>query len=71
HGLEFMARNGRTDNGGWVRTLNVDGTVADATEDAYDHACVLLALAHAYMVGNPDALRLAEETFSFLDEHLE
>ncbi|TJV02272.1 MAG: mannose-1-phosphate guanylyltransferase, partial [Mesorhizobium sp.] len=65
------ARNGRTDNGGWVRTLNVDGTVADAAEDAYDHSCVLLALAHAHMVGNPDALRLAAETFSFLDAHLE
>lgn len=71
HGIEFMNRNGRTDNGGWVRTLNVDGTVADAAEDAYDHSCVLLALAHAHMVGNPDALRLGEETFSFLDAHLE
>ncbi|MER9487469.1 AGE family epimerase/isomerase [Mesorhizobium sp. M0563] len=71
HGLEFMARNGRTDNGGWVRTLNVDGTVADAAEDAYDHSCVLLALAHAHMSGNPDALRLGEETFAFIDAHLE
>ncbi|MER8611269.1 AGE family epimerase/isomerase [Mesorhizobium sp. M0435] len=71
HGLEFMARNGRTDNGGWVRTLNVDGTVADAAEDAYDHSCVLLALAHAHMCGNPDALRLGEETFAFIDAHLE
>lgn len=71
HGIEFMARNGRTDNGGWVRTLNVDGSVADAVEDAYDHSCVLLALAHAHISGNPDALRLGEETFSFLDAHLE
>ncbi|WP_256749483.1 mannose-1-phosphate guanylyltransferase/mannose-6-phosphate isomerase [Mesorhizobium sp. Mes31] len=71
HGIEFMARQGRTDNGGWVRTLNVDGSVADATEDAYDHSCVLLALAHAHMSGNPDALRLGEETFAFLDAHLE
>ncbi|MFK0693106.1 AGE family epimerase/isomerase [Mesorhizobium sp. IMUNJ 23033] len=71
HGIEFMARNGRTDNGGWVRTLNVDGSVADPAEDAYDHSCVLLALAHAHISGNPDALRLGEETFSFLDVHLE
>lgn len=71
HGIAFMARNGRTDRGGWVRTLNVDGTVADATEDAYDHACVLLALAHAHMCGNADALLLGQETFAFLDEHLE
>lgn len=71
HGIAFMAGKGRTEKGGWVRTLNVDGSVADATEDAYDHSCVLLALAHAHMCGNPDALRLAEETFSFLDAHLE
>lgn len=70
HGLDFMSR-GRTDRGGWVRTLNVDGSVNDATEDAYDHSCVLLALAHAHMCGNPDALRLGRETFAFLDEHLE
>ncbi|MER8692933.1 mannose-1-phosphate guanylyltransferase/mannose-6-phosphate isomerase [Mesorhizobium opportunistum] len=71
HGIDFMAGKGRTDRGGWVRTLNVDGSVADATEDAYDHSCVLLALAHAHMSGNPDALRLGEETFAFLDAHLE
>jgi mannose-1-phosphate guanylyltransferase/mannose-6-phosphate isomerase len=71
HGVDFMAGKGRTERGGWVRTLNVDGSVADATEDAYDHSCVLLALAHAHMSGHPDALRLGEETFAFLDAHLE
>ncbi|MEP9370968.1 mannose-1-phosphate guanylyltransferase/mannose-6-phosphate isomerase [Mesorhizobium sp. KR1-2] len=71
HGLAFMSGNGRTERGGWVRTMNIDGGVADATEDAYDHSCVLLALAYAHMCGNPDALRLGEETFAFLDAHLE
>lgn len=71
HGLEFMGRKGRTAKGGWVRTLNVDGDVADPVEDAYDHSCVLLALAWAHLCGNPDALRLGEETFAFLDAHLE
>ncbi|TIS61510.1 MAG: mannose-1-phosphate guanylyltransferase, partial [Mesorhizobium sp.] len=71
HGIDFMAGRGRTDRGGWVRTLNVDGSVADPVEDAYDHSCVLLALAHAHMSGHPDALRLGEETFAFLDAHLE
>lgn len=70
HGLAFMAR-GRTERGGWIRTFSMDGSVADATEDAYDHSCVLLALAHAHMCGNPDALRLGRETFAFLDSHLE
>jgi mannose-1-phosphate guanylyltransferase/mannose-6-phosphate isomerase len=71
HGLDFIVGKGRTDRGGWVRVLNVDGSIADAAEDAYDHACVLLALAHAHMSGNPDALRLGEETLAFLDAHLE
>ncbi|MER8627834.1 mannose-1-phosphate guanylyltransferase/mannose-6-phosphate isomerase [Mesorhizobium sp. M1143] len=71
HGIAFMAGKGRTDRGGWVRTLNVNGSVADPTEDAYDHSCVLLALAHAHMCGNPDALGLGQETFVFLDAHLE
>ena len=70
HGLAFMDRNGRTERGGWVSTLNIDGSVADATEDAYDHSCVLLALAHAHLCGNPDALRLGNETLAFLDAHL-
>ena len=71
HGIGFIAKNGRTDRGGWVRTLNVDGSVADPVEDAYDHSCVLLALAHAHRSGHPQALQLAEETFRFLDTHLE
>ncbi|BCG96093.1 AGE family epimerase/isomerase [Mesorhizobium sp. 131-2-1] len=71
HGIDFMAGKGRTARGGWVRTLNIDGSVADAVEDAYDHSCVLLALAHAHISGHPHALRLGEETFAFLDAHLE
>ncbi|MBL8576243.1 MAG: AGE family epimerase/isomerase [Mesorhizobium sp.] len=71
HGLSFMQRAGRTDRGGWVRTLNIDGSVADSVEDAYDQSCVLLALAWAHSRGNADALRLGEETFAFLDAHLE
>ncbi|HTV71979.1 MAG TPA: mannose-1-phosphate guanylyltransferase/mannose-6-phosphate isomerase [Rhizobiaceae bacterium] len=71
HGISFISKNGRTKNGGWVRVLDTDGSVADPAEDAYDHSCVLLALAHAHRAGNPDAKTLGEETFSFLDEHLE
>ncbi|WP_091574519.1 AGE family epimerase/isomerase [Mesorhizobium qingshengii] len=70
HGIEFM-KNGRTSRGGWARTLNVDGSVADPCEDAYDHACVLLSLAYAHQAKNPDALRLGEETLAFVDAHLE
>ena len=71
HGIAFIAGKGRTDRGGWVRALNVDGSVVDPTEDAYDHSCVLLALAHAHRAGHKDALALGEETFRFLDAYLE
>lgn len=71
HGIDFIISRGRTERGGFVRTLNFDGSVNDPTEDAYDHAFVLLALAHAHRCGNPDALKLGNETFAFLEAHLE
>jgi mannose-1-phosphate guanylyltransferase/mannose-6-phosphate isomerase len=71
HGIDFLVGHARTPRGGWVRALNPDGTVADPVEDAYDHACVLLALAHAHEVGHAGALELGQETLAFLDEHLE
>lgn len=71
HGIDFIVKYGRTDRGSWVRTLNVDGSVADPAEDAYDHSCVLLALAHAHRCGHQGALQLAQETFNFIDSHLE
>ncbi len=71
HGISFIARFGRTERGGWVRALQPDGRVIDPAEDAYDHSCVLLALAHAHRCGHPGAMRLAEETLHFIDTHLE
>lgn len=71
HGLAFMTGKGRTDRGGWVRALNSDGSVLDAAEDAYDHSCILLALAEAHRIDYAGALPLARETFAFLDAHLE
>lgn len=71
HGIDFIARYGRTARSGWVRTLKVDGGVADPMEDSYDHSCVLLALAHAHRCGHRDAMRLALETFDFIDACLE
>ncbi|APG88486.1 phosphomannose isomerase (plasmid) [Sinorhizobium americanum CCGM7] len=70
HGIKFMEK-GRTKRGGWARVLHEGGAIADGCEDTYDHACVLLALARAHQAGNPDALRLGQETFAFLDAHLE
>lgn len=71
HGVDFLVNHARTPRGGWVRALHPDGSVADPVEDAYDHACVLLALAHAHKAGHPEALELGRQTFGFLDDHLE
>lgn len=70
HGLNFITQRGRTARGGWAATFDADGHIRDATEDLYDQAFVLLALAHAHKAGNKKALPLALETFSFLDNKL-
>lgn len=69
HGLSFISSR-RTLRGGWVRSLRSDGTILDATENIYDHACVLLALAYAHAAGNQSAHGLMVETFAFIDTHL-
>lgn len=71
HGISFIVKHGRSRNGGWVRVLEVDGTVADPVEDIYDHSCVLLALAHACRCGHPAAGKLGAETFEFVNTFLE
>lgn len=70
HGLYFINKNGRSSNGGWVKSLNDSGGVIDPTEDCYDQSCVLFALAHAHKAGIKRALPLAVETFAFIDEFL-
>jgi mannose/cellobiose epimerase-like protein (N-acyl-D-glucosamine 2-epimerase family) len=70
HGIHFIEKHGRSANGGWVRTLGMEGAVVDNVEDAYDHACILLALAYAHKAGHPRAMQLGQETFAFLDRHL-
>ncbi len=70
HGISFIEKHGRSVNGGWVRVMQSDGTVVDGAEDAYDQACVLLALAYALKAGHPRAKALGQETFAFIDQYL-
>jgi mannose-1-phosphate guanylyltransferase/mannose-6-phosphate isomerase len=70
HGIEFLTSRGRSKGGGWVKSFNVDGSVLDATEDLYDHTCILLALAHAHKVGNERAHSLAGETLAYVEQKL-
>jgi mannose-1-phosphate guanylyltransferase/mannose-6-phosphate isomerase len=70
HGLDFLNARGRSSRGGWVHSFGDDGSPDDGVEDAYDHACVLLALAFAHASGHPDARRLGDETLLFIDNYL-
>jgi mannose-1-phosphate guanylyltransferase/mannose-6-phosphate isomerase len=67
HGIEFIEGKGRAASGGWVKAFHPDGSVADASEDFYDHTCLLLAFAHAQRIGNLRAGDLGLQTF----EHIE
>ena len=70
HGLSFVSKHGWSEKKGWARVLNVDGSVNDPVADAYDQACILLALAYAKKAGHPDADKLGSATFDFLDRSL-
>ena len=70
HGLDFLCVHGRRTDGGWVKLLDPAGAVLDATGDAYDQACMLLALAHAYRCGFAEARSLADETMAYVDSVL-
>jgi len=69
HGLNFIMQ-GRGAHGGWISSFTAQGDVLDATEDLYDQAFVLLALAYAHEIGHAKAYALCEETLNFLDLHL-
>lgn len=70
HGISFIEKRGRTNRGGWISTFDHHGAPLDVSEDLYDQAFVLLALAHAHKAGHKSALMLATQTFAFLDEYM-
>lgn len=67
HGLDFLRSHGRRADGGWVKLLDPAGAVLDGAGDAYDQACMLLALAHAHRCGFAEARDLADETMAYVD----
>ena len=69
-GLRFLQSKSWAVDGrpGYVHLLNVDGTVLDASRDAYDHAFVLLALATTYAISHdPKILKYIDEAVQFLE----
>jgi mannose/cellobiose epimerase-like protein (N-acyl-D-glucosamine 2-epimerase family) len=71
HGLAFLMRAARAPDGGWFRTVSVDGATLDNTRDAYDHAFVLFALAWYFRAtGDVSAIQLADATWEFMQQRL-
>ena len=55
-------------NPGWVFSLGADGGLADNRRDFYAHAFVLLACAWVHkLTGDPEPIRIADQTLAFLD----
>jgi mannose/cellobiose epimerase-like protein (N-acyl-D-glucosamine 2-epimerase family) len=71
HGLAFLLRALRADDGGFLRAATVDGSVLDETRDAYDQAFVLFALAWFYRATkDASAIQLADATWNAMQRHL-
>ena len=71
HGLAFLNRALRADDGGFLRAAAVDGTVIDETRDAYDQAFVLFALAWFHRATrDASAIQLADATWDVMQRHL-
>jgi mannose/cellobiose epimerase-like protein (N-acyl-D-glucosamine 2-epimerase family) len=70
-GIAFLMRASRAPDGGWFRTVSVDGATLDNTRDTYDQAFVLFALAWYYRATHDaTAIHLADATWRFMRERL-
>lgn len=67
----LVARFRDPDQGGWVCSVDVDGTPADRSKDCYGLAFVLFGLAAAHRhLGLPAAAALARETRDLMVRHM-
>ena len=71
HGIAFLMRAARAPDGGWFRTVSVDGATLDNTRDAYDQAFVLFALAWYHRATkDASAIQLADATWRSMQTRL-
>ena len=69
-GLDLLLGSLRNPSGGWAHTSNADGSIADATEDLYDHAFIILAGATAYRVtGDERGLEMANAAMAYIKQN--
>jgi mannose/cellobiose epimerase-like protein (N-acyl-D-glucosamine 2-epimerase family) len=70
-GVDYLKTHARLPDGGWAKTLSVDGTIIDATPDLYDLSFVMFAMAWRYRIsGDADALALTHATFDYIQTHM-
>ncbi|MBI1395100.1 MAG: AGE family epimerase/isomerase [Betaproteobacteria bacterium] len=68
HGIQFVRERHRNPETGGYAWLLADDGVIDATNRCHGLAFVLLAYAHAAMVGLPDARAHVDETFALMEQ---
>ncbi|MEO0607618.1 MAG: AGE family epimerase/isomerase [Pseudomonadota bacterium] len=70
-GIDYIDTKLRHPEGGWVHTIEPNGTPIDEKRDLYDHAFMILAGATAYQItGNETALKIADDAIAFIDSEL-
>lgn len=72
-GLDYMISKAKSPDGrpGYVALLASDGSTLSDVRDTYDHAFVLLALAHVFQLDRDAQIRSEiDEALAFLDHHL-
>ena len=71
HLFDTLTQTGWHADGGWIHLFNPDGTVQDASRDAYDQCFVLLGLAWLFRAtGWPEARSWANRTLNYMDSVL-
>ncbi|MGE0742023.1 MAG: AGE family epimerase/isomerase [Hyphomonadaceae bacterium] len=69
-GSDYLIAKAKLEHG-WARALSREGAVIDATNDLYDIAFVLFALAWRYRVSrDPEVLRHLHATLDFVQTHM-
>lgn len=70
-GIRYIDTKLRHPGGGWVHTVNAEGSTIDQKRDLYDHAFIIIAGSAAYRAtGSQRALKIADDAITFIDKEL-
>lgn len=66
HGLDFLEQAETTPRGGWFKAFDAHSKPVNKTEDVYDHAFILFAMAASVKAGIDRAGPIAQRVLAFL-----